>query len=263
MTVNTLTRAGTRLRVDVWFLLPSIVLAAYGIFILSLAARGDLTLYINPAYVWPSVAAGIGLLVIAGARLLRRPEAHVHDDCDCGDACDCAPAPHRSWPYLVLAIPLLLAILPPRALSSFSALQRGPQLAGAATMPRSTTVRRVSLSVDTATFQLMDWVGALSADPNPRDYLGKPVDVTGMILHAPASVPPGYVMVMRYLVWCCIADARPVGVTVRLPAGASFKDGQWVKVVGTMGETTYQNQKLAVVMPKTMAPTKAGNPYTS
>jgi len=68
---------------------------------------------------------------------------------------------------------------------------------------------------------------------------------------------------MKYLIWCCIADARPVGVTVRLPAGTSFKDGQWVKVSGTMGETTYQGQKLAVVIPKSIAPTKAGSPYTS
>jgi hypothetical protein len=39
------------------------------------------------------------------------------------------------------------------------------------------TLHRVSLSVDTGTFGLQDWAGALSADPIPRNYAGKPVAI--------------------------------------------------------------------------------------
>jgi uncharacterized repeat protein (TIGR03943 family) len=140
-------------------------------------------------------------------------------------------------------------------------MQRGPQLAGLTTIHSTISVSRVSLTMDTRNFSLQDWAGALSADPNPRDYAGKSVDLTGMVLHDPASMPPGYIMVMRYQVWCCIADARPVGLIVRDTSHGALKDSQWVKVTGVMGATSYQGQKIAVVVPKEIRPTKAGNPY--
>ncbi|MGH2448201.1 MAG: TIGR03943 family putative permease subunit [Chloroflexota bacterium] len=238
--------------------LPSAVLAGYGVFVLSLLVRGDLTLYINPTYIWPTVAAAVALLVIAAARLYRAPS---HTCCD-EDDCACDGAGGRLWPYFMVAIPLFLAaLLPPSSLAAFSALQRGPQVAGLTAIRGATAVKSVSLSVDTATFGLTDWAGALSADPNPKDYLGKPVKVTGMVLHAPGSVPPGYLMVMRYQITCCIADARPVGVIVTDTSHGALKDNQWVSVTGAMSETSYQGQKVAVVAPKTMTVVKAGNPY--
>jgi len=157
---------------------------------------------------------------------------------------------------------LLLALLfPPRALASFSAIERGPQAAGMTVLHGAGSVKRVSLSVNTRTFGMMDWVGALSADPNPRDYQGKPVQVTGMVLHAPGSVPTGYIMVIRYMVTCCIADARPVGLVVRDTSHGAIKDNQWVTVTGTMASASDSGQKIAVVAPTKMVVTKSGNPY--
>jgi uncharacterized repeat protein (TIGR03943 family) len=252
----------TSFRVDLARYLPSIILAGYGLFILSLFLRQDLTLYINPMYVWPTTLAGAVLLLVAVVRLFRRPEAVQHEEGCTLDSCACNQPSPRLWPYLALSIPLFLAvILPPRSLAAFSAMQRGPQVAGMTMIHSNVSVSRVSLSMDTRSFSLQDWAGALSADPNPRDYAGKPVDLTGMVLHDPAGVPPGYIMVMRYQVWCCIADARPVGLIVRDTSNGALKDNQWVKLTGVMGATSYQGQKIAVVNTKTLAPTKAGNPY--
>jgi uncharacterized repeat protein (TIGR03943 family) len=129
------------------------------------------------------------------------------------------------------------------------------------TIRGAAVVRRVSLSVDTSTFTLQDWAGALSADPNPKDYEGKPVILTGLVLHNPSSMPPGYIMVLRYQVTCCIADARPIGLIVRDTSNGALKDNQWVKVTGIMGAAAYQGQQIAVVLPKRIVPTRAGNPY--
>jgi uncharacterized repeat protein (TIGR03943 family) len=253
---------GLTLRADLTRLLPSLVLAGYGIFILSLYARNVITLYINPTYVGPTVLAGVGLIGLAALRLVRHSEvACDHDDC-CTDSCYCGQTSPRIWPYLVLCIPLLLGVLfPPRSLAAFSAQQRGPQIAGMTVIRGATAVKRVSLSVDTRSFTLQDWAGALSADPNPRDYGGKPIIISGLILHNPASMPPGYIMVMRYQVTCCIADARPVGLIVRDTSHGALKDNQWVKVIGTMGAAHYQGQSVVVVNPKQLIPIKAGNPY--
>lgn len=254
---------GRRLHLNLAAYFPSLLLAGYGLFILSLYFRHVMTLYINPTYVWPTAAAGVALCGLAVITAVRRSsDVHVHDDaCDC-DSCECeAPSP-RIWPYLVLTVPLFLAAaFPPRALQMVSAVQRGPQVAGLTQVHTTFAVKRVGLSVDTSTFSLQDWVGALSSDPNPKDYAGKPVKISGQVLKSSGVAPSGYFMVIRYFVTCCIADARPVGLVVKDTSGGSIQDGQWVIVTGKMGVATNSGDKIAVVDPAQITPTKAGNPY--
>lgn len=252
------------LRLDVARSLPGFILLGYGVFILSLFVRGALTLYINPNYIWPTAAAGVVLVALGVVKLIRRPvaDACCSTDTCAGDACGCAEASPRIWPYAALCVPLLLAgLLPPRSLAAFSARQRGLQVAGVSMIRSATTVSHVSLSVDTRSFTLQDWVGALASDPNPNDYKGKPVILSGLVMHDAASMPPGYIMVLRYQVTCCIADARPEGLIVRDTSNGALKDSQWVTVRGVMGETVYQGQHIVVVEPKQIALTKPGNPY--
>jgi uncharacterized repeat protein (TIGR03943 family) len=230
-------------------------------FILSLYVRGVMTLYINPSYVAPTTLAGAVLLGLSAVAFVRAPTAHCDcEECESGE-CGCETAP-RIWPYAVLAIPLFIAVVfPPHSLAAFSAQQRGLQIAGVTTVTNSASMRRVSLSVDTRTFTMQDWVGALSADPNPRDYTGKSVVVSGMVLHSPGSVPAGYIMVIRYQVTCCIADARAVGLVVKDTSNGALQDNQWVSVSGTMGAASDSGQEIAVVRPKIIARIKAQNPY--
>lgn len=269
--VETLRLRRTAIRVELSRYLPGVILAGYGVFILSLFVRDDLTMYINPAYVWPSTAAGIVLLGLATTKLVRGKSSSSIDaccspapgeSCCCEDSCGCDAKHTRVWPYVFLSVPLLLAaIFPPQSLAAFSARQRGVQVAGMSPVRGLTGVKRVSLSVNTRTFTLQDWVGALSSDPNPADYLHKPIILTGIVIHDPASAPPGYFMVLRYQVTCCIADARPVGLIVKDTSHGSLQDNQWVTVTGTMGKTSYQGQQVAVVEPESIVPTRAGNPY--
>jgi putative membrane protein len=248
---------------DVQRFLPSFVLAGYGIFILSLFARHVMSLYINPVYIGPTTLAGAVLVGLAAIRLPFKNSGECSKDGCCGvDGCSCSESRPRIWTYALLAVPLFLALVfPPRSLAVFSANQRGTQLAGMSVMHGSTAVRRVSLSVDTRSFAMGDWVGALSADPNPADYKGKPVQVSGIVMHNPGSVPTGYITVIRYLVTCCVADARPVGLIVKDTSNGALKDNQWVEVTGTMSAAPLGGQKVAVVSTKKLTPIKSSNPY--
>ncbi|HEX6507185.1 MAG TPA: TIGR03943 family protein [Chloroflexota bacterium] len=252
---------GLTLQLEVRRFLPPFILGGYGVFILSLFLRNVMSWYINPGYIGPTTLAGAVLVGIATVGAMRKP-ATACESCEDGCECGCSDSKPRVGTYALLMVPLLLAIVfPPRGLAAFSATQRGPQIAGMSAVHGMGTVKRVSLSVDTRDFSMQDWVGALSADPNPRDYTGKPVVVTGMVLHAPASVPPGYVMVMRYLITCCIADARPVGLVVQDTSHGALKDNQWVNVTGVMGAASDNGQKVAVVKPSKITVTRSGNPY--
>jgi uncharacterized repeat protein (TIGR03943 family) len=264
VTVNTerLTVRQVAARVDLQRFLPAFILAGYGLFILSLFVRHVMTWYINPTYVAPTTVAGAILVGLAATRLGKGSTAACSADaCGCHDGCDHDASPARLWTYAILAVPLLLAALfPPRGLAAFSANQRGTAIAGLTTF-HGATVKRIDLTVDTSSFSMEDWVGALSADPNPKDYLSKPVQVTGIVIHNVASVPPDYIMVIRYFVTCCIADARPVGLIVRDTSNGRLQDNQWVTVKGVMARDHYEGQDLAVVQPRVLAITKAGNPY--
>ncbi|MBV9281595.1 MAG: TIGR03943 family protein [Chloroflexi bacterium] len=251
--------------IDIHRFLPAFLLAGYGIFILSLFARNVMSLYINPGYIGPTTLAGAVLVGLSAVRFAGASSRTCEEGCCATDGCGCdtqrVPGHPRLWTYALLSLPLLLAAaFPPRGLATFSANQRGPQIAGM-TVVHGSTVKRVSLSVDTRSFGMMDWVGALSADPNPRDYLGKPVQVSGLVLHSSDSVPSGYFMVMRYVVTCCIADARPVGLAVQDTSHGALRDNQWVTVTGTMGMADDSGQKIAVVKPSKIELTRAGNPY--
>lgn len=247
-------------RFDIRHYLPSVILAGYGLLIISLYVRGVLIWYINPSYVFPAMLSAVVLLGLSGVLARRKPA--VHCDTCCADGCNCSTSSNSYRVYGMLAIPLLLALLvPPHALAGFSAIQRGPQIAGVGVIRGTSAVKRVGLSVNTKAFTMQDWVGALSADPNPADYKGKPVIVTGLVVHDPASTPKGYFMVIRYLVTCCIADARPVGLIVKDTSHGALKDNQWVTVTGTMGAAEDGGQKVAVVEPKSLTTVKAGNPY--
>jgi uncharacterized repeat protein (TIGR03943 family) len=262
MTVNLqrVRARGASLRFDLARFAPQVILAGYGALILSLFARNVLSWYINPVYIVPTTLAGAVLVVLALAGLMRTRHP-AESPCE-GDDCSALEPSPRIWTYGILAVPLFLGLFfPPRSLAAFSANQRGLSIAGTSMVHGVAAVRRVSLSVDTRSFSMSDWVGALSADPNPRDYLGKPVTVSGIVVHNSASVPPGYIMVIRYFVTCCIADARPVGLIVDDTSHGALKDNQWVSVTGTMRSASYQGQKVAVVQPKSLVPTRSQSPY--
>lgn len=47
------------------------------------------------------------------------------------------------------------------------------------------------------------------------------------------TLPAGQVMLFRFVVVCCAADAMPVQAVIKSPATSSLKDDQWVRVDGT------------------------------
>lgn len=62
-------------------------------------------------------------------------------------------------------------------------------------------------------------------------FKGKTVLTEGLVYKG-EDLPAGYILVFRFLVTCCIADAQPVGVLVACPNAADLENDDWVRVVG-------------------------------
>ena len=66
---------------------------------------------------------------------------------------------------------------------------------------------------------------------NAPRYKGKNVRVRGMVFRA-SNVPKGYFVISRRAMTCCADDIQVVGILVKAPNAADFKDGAWVEVTG-------------------------------
>ena len=62
---------------------------------------------------------------------------------------------------------------------------------------------------------------------------GRTVITEGMVFHE-QSLPDGAVMVFRFAIFCCAADALPIRVIVHSNASGKLENEAWVKVRGVL-----------------------------
>lgn len=92
---------------------------------------------------------------------------------------------------------------------------------------------------------------------NAPRYSNKNVRVRGMVFRA-SNVPKGYFVISRRAMTCCADDIQVVGILVKSPDEANFKDGEWVEVCGQViaeKHTVYKGEG-PVIAAKVIAPTE-------
>jgi uncharacterized repeat protein (TIGR03943 family) len=65
----------------------------------------------------------------------------------------------------------------------------------------------------------------------PAQLIGQEVDTVGFVYHASDDPTDGFSLA-RFVVACCIADARGYTIPVQWPAAATLQDDRWVHVRG-------------------------------
>lgn len=64
-------------------------------------------------------------------------------------------------------------------------------------------------------------------------YRGKKVEIEGFVYRR-SDFEPGYFVTARLYMWCCAADAAPVGPLCKWDRASELKDGDWIRVGGTI-----------------------------
>ncbi|WP_322743534.1 TIGR03943 family putative permease subunit [Vasconcelosia minhoensis] len=239
-------------------LLDVIALATWSAMLLRYWITGKLLILLHPDYAWLSHSAAIALLLLAAFKLfqavLRLTQPLVQTQ-----PSHVTLLPPQLSSALLLAVAVFGLIYTPRAFASDTALQRG--ITDTLTMTRSQPQRFVRQTASEER-TIIDWVRQLNVYPEPDAYTNQDVRVQGFVIRPP-DWPSDYLMISRFVLTCCAADAYPVGLPVKLTAPqADYKTDSWLEVTGKMATDTLDGKRQLVIDPTQLTPIpEPKNPY--
>ncbi len=241
-----------------------VLLAIWGVLQVSFYAGGVMANFLHPFFRDLCLASGIAMLLLALAWTLLpsdagdcshgHPGGHDHDHEHgggsahghgepCGHGHD--HSPRFDLPTaaraVILLLPVALALAVRPEAYSLAAIQNRGILTTAPPAKRPITGEEIFANVEPAVpltasgaleVNILDLL-YLADDPETRRaYQGRKVKVTGQV--APAPDDPGAFKLVRMVMICCAADARPAGVKVATPNAPSLKSMDWVDVEGAL-----------------------------
>lgn len=207
--------------------LDVLAIAAWGILLLKYWLNGKLALLIHPNYFWLVYVTSLCLLVISilkGWQLLQRrralPPSMQH----------LTLFPPGFSGALLLTTAILGLSITPRVFASQTALQRGVTDV-TLTRPQPQAFRSSRQPEERS---LVEWVRTLNVYPEPDSYTGQKVKVQGFVIYPP-ELPEQYLLLSRFVITCCAADAYPVGLPVKLTQNRQvYPVDRWLEVEGQM-----------------------------
>ena len=221
-----------RLSRQISFFAPAAVMSAWATVMLHIIAAGHINRLLSPMFRSYVLIAAIVLLILSALYLfLYQPTS--------GNAPVTSPRNRlrQIGRWLVLLIPVVAAsILSPSALSSTTAAMRaaGNSTLGVTAMPRmsDTSAQNAKDALDAdpnqpAPMQVTDLITVSRSPDLMKKFDGRSVRVVGLFS---SGQPP---KLMRWIMWCCAADAQPASVQMDGSLGGPWKDAQWLEVVGT------------------------------
>ena len=203
-------------------------------YIILIAVRGQLGFYIHPRYHLLAVVATMagGMLLILDIVLELRHNLAGKRRASAGVTTTERPKkPRRKIPILSIVtagILILAIILPPRSLSSSSAVNRATSglisTTGRCDKPESLDGKPVSMN---------RWRSAFDDCPNDSFFDGVTIDVTGFVARDPSGFYDNhYFELSRFVISCCAVDSTPISILVKTPDAECYRDNQWLQVRG-------------------------------
>jgi uncharacterized repeat protein (TIGR03943 family) len=239
-------------------LLDVLALAVWGVMLLRYWITGKLFVLLHPDYMWLPNTAAIVLLLMASFKLLQLILQRRHPRVKAtADHLNILPPQWSSG--LLLAVAVFGLIYTPQAFASETALQRG--VTETLTLTRSQPQRFVR-KTNPEERTIIDWVRTLNVYPEPDAYTDQAVKVQGFVIH-PQDWPDDYLMISRFVLTCCAADAYPVGLPVKLTVSRqAYPVDSWLDIEGQMVTETLQERRQLVIKPTQLTEIpEPRNPY--
>jgi len=219
-----------RIARQISFFAPAAVMSAWATVMLHTIATGHINRLLSPMFRNYVLTAALLLLVLSALYvLLYQPDSET--------APALAPTGRlrQFGRWLVLLVPLVVAsILSPSALSSTTLTNRS-STAGVAPMPswnaESQAKAKEVLDADPnqpVPVEVTDLITLSRSPDQMKAFEGRKVRTVGLLVNQPGNAPK----LVRWIMWCCAADAQPASVELGGNVSGNWKEDQWLEVVG-------------------------------
>jgi uncharacterized repeat protein (TIGR03943 family) len=207
-------------------LLPALVLSGWGAVMVHAWVTGRTKTLLHPFFQPLIAVAGVILLALALAHVFYAVPAR-------------SPSPRRTAQWLLLLIPLLLAaLLAPRSFSDQMVAARGIQSTSNVLDPGILDANAEHLLANLAggdphqalPIDVVDLVTASGVSALTQKLEGRTLRLRGQYYKINSSD----FKVLRLLMYCCAADATPVGVLVHGQVPGDLKNMDWIELEGTV-----------------------------
>lgn len=92
-------------------------------------------------------------------------------------------------------------------------------------------------------------------------FFGKKIEMSGFV-YRETDMKPEQFVVSRFAIQCCSADGMPFGFVNEYPRAQNYAKDSWVKVTGTIGKTTYnENEIVKIIVEKVSKVEAPASPY--
>ncbi|WP_419786180.1 hypothetical protein [Pseudodesulfovibrio sp.] len=207
---------GTLLR-----LLEALLLTGMGAFMVWLSGSSIYWQLLNPRYSWLTLTAGAIFVLLGIAHLF-------HAGCK-----------GRVAQLLSIAIFLGLtgmAVLGPDTFTPPSPPPGGGYTGGSLTRSYDDEAPppQPAITVDGVTYTRLNLAELLAGEDGGWTRENERYAVQGTVLRSPELDKAGYIAVVRLYVYCCFADAVGVVALVAVDDPTGYRQGTWVRVLGTL-----------------------------
>jgi uncharacterized repeat protein (TIGR03943 family) len=232
-------------------------ITAWGILLLKYAIDGTLYILIHPSYYLLVTVTG-GCLVLIG--ILQSWRLYHSKSIGDRELQHSSLLPPGITTMLLLLSAIVGLIITPKLFNSQAAVQRGVSSEAVTVTRNQTQAFRTTIKPESKT--LVDWVRTLNIYPEPDSYLGQKVNVSGFVVHRP-ELAPNYLMLSRFVITCCAADAYPVALPVKFTGDIkTYPQDIWLQVKGKMIVETLNGSRQLVIAATELQPIPAPkNPY--
>jgi uncharacterized repeat protein (TIGR03943 family) len=236
---------------------------AWGILMLKYAIDGTLYILIHPSYFNLVVVTGICLLLIGLLQSWRiyRTMDRKRSPLGGGEVQHISLLPPGMTTTLLLITAIVGLIVTPRLFTSHAAIQRGVTEDLTVTRTQTQSFRAGENPEDKS---LVDWIRTLNLYPEPDAYVGQKVNINGFVVYPP-DLSTEYLLLSRFVITCCAADAYPIALTVKFTGNRqTYPQDSWLEVKGKMSVETLEGKRQLVVAATQLTPIPPPkNPYES
>ncbi|MDE0227647.1 MAG: TIGR03943 family protein [Spirochaetaceae bacterium] len=204
---------------------------------------GSLGYFINLRYGWLTVVAMVCLVLLAAALLATAPKRGRSETEE-----------RVSMPWMgaaLLAVPVLLALVPPRPLGTDAMATRALQIGSVPAAAGLGTASELNVGASGVPRTVLDWLVLFDQETTGGGdlsrFAGESARVRGFV-YRDERFPAGTFMVSRFLLSCCAADAAPIGLAVRWPDAEFLEDDAWVWVSGDFSVESFLGERMPVLV---------------